>query len=173
MIAIRALDGTEVAVNENAVTLVAGPYPHDLGPHTYVHGVERGALVTAEDAAALVGRLGVDPPLVKLTRPDASPVWIKAAAVSAIRPPMATEQQAGGAVSECLSAQRAPDSAERSDHRDDFRAGHRGGPRCRRGAASLRTGCPQGGDAACRRLAATASRATAAPCRSAERRPAR
>jgi len=98
MIAIRALDGTEVAVNENAVTLVAGPYPHDLGPHTYVHGVERGALVTAEDAAALVGRLGVDPPLVKLTRPDASPVWIKAAAVSAIRPPMATEQQAGGAV---------------------------------------------------------------------------
>ena len=30
MIAIRALDGTEVAVNENAVTLVAGPYPHDL-----------------------------------------------------------------------------------------------------------------------------------------------
>jgi len=98
MIAIRALDGTEVAVNENAVTLVAGPYPHDLGPHTYVHGVERGALVTAEDAAALVGRLRVDPPLVKLTRPDASPVWIKAAAVSAIRPPMATEQQAGGAV---------------------------------------------------------------------------
>ena len=98
MIAIRALDGTEVAVNENAVTLVAGPYPHDLGPHTYVHGVERGALVTAEDAAALVGRLGVDPPLVKLTRPDASPVWIKAAAVSAIRPPLATEQQAAGVV---------------------------------------------------------------------------
>ena len=54
MIAIRALDGTEVAVNENAVTLVAGPYPHDLGPHTYVHGVDRGVLVTAEDAAALV-----------------------------------------------------------------------------------------------------------------------
>ena len=98
MIAIRALDGTEVAVNENAVSLVAGPYPHDLGPHTYVHVVERGALVTAEDAAALVGRLGVDPPLVKLTRPDASPVWIKAAAVSAIRPPTATEQQAGGAI---------------------------------------------------------------------------
>ena len=34
MIAIRALDGTEVVVNENAVTLVVGPYPHDLGPHT-------------------------------------------------------------------------------------------------------------------------------------------
>jgi hypothetical protein len=31
MIAVRALDGTEVDVNEEAVTLVAGPYPHDLG----------------------------------------------------------------------------------------------------------------------------------------------
>ena len=87
MIAIRALDGTEVAVNENAVTLVAGPYPHDLGPHTYVHGVDRGVLVTAENAAGLVARLGVNPPLAKLTRPDASPVWIKASTVSEIRPP--------------------------------------------------------------------------------------
>ena len=98
MITVRALDGTEVDVNEEAVTVVAGPYPHDLGPHTYVHGVERGVLVTAENAAALVARLGVDPPLVKLTRPDASPVWIKASAVSEIRPPLATEQQAAGAV---------------------------------------------------------------------------
>ena len=98
MIAIRALDGTEVAVNENAVTLVAGPYPHDLGPHTYVHGVDRGVLVTAENAAGLVARLGVDPPLMKLTRPDASPVWVKGSAVSEIRRPLATEQQAGGAV---------------------------------------------------------------------------
>jgi hypothetical protein len=98
MIAIRALDGTEVAVNENAVTLVAGPYPHDLGPHTYVHGVDRGVLVTAEDAAVLIARLRIDPPLVKLTRPDASPVWVKGSAVSEIRPPLATEQPAGGAV---------------------------------------------------------------------------
>jgi hypothetical protein len=98
MIAIRALDGTEVAVNENAVTLVAGPYPHDPGPHTYVHGVDRGVLVTAEDAAALVARLGVDPPLVKLTRPDASPVWVKGSSVSEIRPPLAPEQQGRGAV---------------------------------------------------------------------------
>ena len=50
MIVIRALDGTDVHVDENAVTLLCGPYPHDVGPHTYVHGVERGVLVTAEDA---------------------------------------------------------------------------------------------------------------------------
>jgi hypothetical protein len=52
MIVIRALDGTAVDVDENAVTLVSGPYPHDVGPHTYVHGVERGVLVTAEAAGA-------------------------------------------------------------------------------------------------------------------------
>ncbi len=98
MIAIRAVDGTEVVVDGNAVTLVVGPYPHDLGPHTYVHGVDRGVLVTAEDAAALVARLGADPPLAKLTRPDASPVWIKRSAVSEIRPPLSTEQQGRGAV---------------------------------------------------------------------------
>src|SRR5260370_8855890 len=97
MIAIRALDGTEVVVNENAVTVVVGPYPHDLGRHTYVHGVERGVLVTAEDAAALVARLGVDPPLAKLTRPHASPVWVKRSALTEIPPPLATEQHAGGA----------------------------------------------------------------------------
>jgi hypothetical protein len=98
MIAIRALDGTEVAVNEEAVTLVAGPYPHDLGPDTYVHGVDRGVLVTVEDAAALVARLRADPALVRLTRPDASPVWVKRSAVSEIRLPLGTEQQAGGGV---------------------------------------------------------------------------
>src|SRR6201995_5026675 len=98
MIAIRALDGTEVAVNENTVTLVAGPYPHDPGQHTYVHGVDRGVLVTAENAAGLVARLGADPPLMKLTRRDGSPVWIKRSAVSEIRAPIATERQGRGAV---------------------------------------------------------------------------
>src|SRR5437660_9979134 len=100
MIAIRALDGTEVAVNENAVTLVAGPYPHDLGPHTYVHGVERGALVTAADADALVGRLGVDPPSVKLTRPYRTPVWIKGDAVRPVPPKVQAVRMDGEFVSE-------------------------------------------------------------------------
>ncbi|MBV8089534.1 MAG: hypothetical protein JO139_08140 [Alphaproteobacteria bacterium] len=98
MIAIRALDGSVVDVDENAVTLVSGPYPHDVGRHTYVHGVDRGVLVTAEDAASLVARLGISPPLVKLTRPEMTPVWIKRSAVSAIRAPLPTEQQSPGAV---------------------------------------------------------------------------
>jgi hypothetical protein len=98
MIVIRALDGTAVDVDENAVTLVAGPYPHDVGTHTYVHGVERGVLVTAESAAALAARLGVNPPLAKLTRPNATPVWIKGSAVTTLRAPIPTERQGPGAV---------------------------------------------------------------------------
>ena len=69
----------------------------DRGPNS-VHGVDRGVLVTTEDAAALVARLGVDPPLVKLTRPDSTPVWVKGPAVTAIRPPLATESQGRGVV---------------------------------------------------------------------------
>jgi len=33
MIVIHALDGAQVAIDENSVVLVAGPYPHDVGPH--------------------------------------------------------------------------------------------------------------------------------------------
>jgi hypothetical protein len=98
MIVIRALDGTAVDVDENAVTLLSGPYPHDVGAHNYVHGVERGVLVTAESAAALAARLGVDPPLAKLTRPNATPVWIKGPAVTTLRAPLPTERQGPGAV---------------------------------------------------------------------------
>jgi hypothetical protein len=98
MIVVHALDGTAIEINETAVTLVAGPYPHDIGPRTYVHGVARGVLVTADDAAALVARLGQNPPLAKLTRPDSTPVWVKRSAISAIRPPLSTEQQKAGMV---------------------------------------------------------------------------
>jgi len=35
---------------------------------------------------------------VKLTRPDSTPVWVKGSAVTAIRPPLATESQGRGVV---------------------------------------------------------------------------
>jgi hypothetical protein len=98
MIVVHALDGTEGQINENAVTPIAGPNLHDLGPHTYMRGVERGLLATMEDAAALVARLGVEPPLARLTRPDSTPVWVKRSAVTGIRPPLAREQQGGRVV---------------------------------------------------------------------------
>jgi TIR domain len=93
LLTIKALDGHEVDVDENAIVLVAGPYPHDVGPLSYVHGVARGVLVSPESPDALVARLGVNPPLAKLTRPDLTPVWVKASAVTSLRTPLAAEQQ--------------------------------------------------------------------------------
>ena len=98
MIVVRALDGTDVSVDENAITLIAGPYPHDVGPHTYVHGIDRGVLVTAEDAAALAARLPMHPPLARLTRSDLTPVWLKGSAVAEVRAPIPPERQAPGSV---------------------------------------------------------------------------
>ena len=102
MIIVRTLDGTDVEIDENAITLVTGPYSHDVVPRTYVHIVDRGVLVTMESAAALVARLCVDPPLAKLTRPNSTPVWVKSSAVTEIRPPLDTEQQGRGATHAAL-----------------------------------------------------------------------
>ena len=75
MIAIRALDGVEVIVNENAVTLVAGPYPHDVGPHTYVHGVDRGVLVTRhDDPNARNAKRGSQNPDIEIRGPNSLPL---------------------------------------------------------------------------------------------------
>jgi hypothetical protein len=102
VIAIKALNGQDIEANENAIVLIAGPYPHDVGSHTYVYGPTHGVLVTAESAEALVARLGTNPPLAKLTRPDLSPVWVKGAAVTSIRSPVPTEQQGPGEVNAVL-----------------------------------------------------------------------
>ncbi len=98
MIAIVTLGGQQVNVDQNHINLIAGPYPHDVGPHTYVYGVTHGVLVTAENVLSLVSRLGMMPPLAQLTRPNLTPVWVKGAAVTSIRDPLPTEIPALGAV---------------------------------------------------------------------------
>ena len=102
MITITTLDDRQVQVNERDIVRVTGPYPHDPGPRTYVYGPMPQALATAEGAAALVGRLGVDPPLAELTRPNQTPVWVKGAAVSAVRAPLPGEITEPGAVNAVL-----------------------------------------------------------------------
>ena len=67
MIVIRNLDSQEIDADEAAIILIAGPHPHDAGPHTYVYGV-----------TGLKSGLG------------------KAAAVISIRRPVANEQQGLG-----------------------------------------------------------------------------
>jgi hypothetical protein len=102
MIVIKTNDCHEIDGDESAVELIAGPYPHDVGPHTYVYGLTQTVLVTAERPEALVARLGVKPPLAKLTRPDRSPVWVKGTAVTSVRAPIPTEEQGPGEVNAVL-----------------------------------------------------------------------
>jgi hypothetical protein len=102
MIVIKTADGQDIDGDENAVSLIAGPYPHDAGPHTYVYGLTQAILVTAERPDALVARLGVKPPLAKLTRPDLSPVWVKGSAVTSVRAPRPPEQNGPGEVNAVL-----------------------------------------------------------------------
>ena len=102
MIVIKTMDGRDIDGDENAITLIAGPYPHDAGPHTYVYGLTQAPLMTLEKPDALVARLGVNPLLAKLTRPDRSPVWVKGSAVTSLRAPLSTEEQGPGEVNTVL-----------------------------------------------------------------------
>jgi hypothetical protein len=91
MVAITTLSGQEVDVADESIALVAGPYPHDVGPHTYVYGPTAGVLITGEAPDLMVGRLLNHADFAKLTRPNGSPAWVHAKAVSVVRAPLSTE----------------------------------------------------------------------------------
>ena len=110
MIVLKTLDGQDIDGDENAITLIAGPYPHDAGPHTYVYGLTQAPLMTMEKPDVLVARLGITPPLAKLTRPDRSSVWVKGSAVTSVRAPRPPEQQAPGEVNAVLQVGSHPQS---------------------------------------------------------------
>jgi hypothetical protein len=95
MVVVRTLDGQDINLNEKTIALISGPYPHDVGPHTYIYGATHGALITNEPADILVARLGVNPPLARLIRPDGSPVWVNGSEVNSVRAPVPTEQGPG------------------------------------------------------------------------------
>lgn len=87
MAIITALDGTPLAIDDNAIALLTGPDPGDPGRWSHIIGPAPDPIVTAEDAGALVARLHRKQALAQLTRPDGSPVWFSGAAVSLIRLP--------------------------------------------------------------------------------------
>lgn len=63
-------------------------------PYVQVWGPSGASMLeTAEDAGALAARLQLAKPLSKLTAPEGAGVWIKAAAVTLIRPPNAFERE--------------------------------------------------------------------------------
>jgi len=91
MVAITTLSGQQVDVADDTIALIAGPYPHDVGPHTYVYGPTAGALITSEAPQLLVSRLQNKADFAVVTRPNGSPAWVHAKAVSAVRAPLSTE----------------------------------------------------------------------------------
>jgi hypothetical protein len=99
---ITALDGTVIHINDDSVILVAGPYPGDPPDRSYVTGPGPAVIATNEDAASLVSRLHPKIPLAKLTRPNNTPVWIKGAAVTLVRPPAAGDTPPGETVGAVL-----------------------------------------------------------------------
>jgi hypothetical protein len=91
MVEIVTLDGEAVSVKDGSIEMIVGPYPHDVGPHTYVFGPLPKLLVTKEPPETLARRLKIDPALAQLTRPNHTSVWIKGAAVTLIDSPASTE----------------------------------------------------------------------------------
>jgi hypothetical protein len=90
MVDITNVAGDQTIIRDDAITVITGGSPDDPTPFTVIHGsFGPGVLQTKEPAAALVARLAS--PLVQLTRPNNSPVWVKASAVTTIRPPLDTE----------------------------------------------------------------------------------
>jgi hypothetical protein len=50
MVAITTNSGQQVEVDDAGISLLVGPYPLDVGPHTYVYSARAGVIVTAEAA---------------------------------------------------------------------------------------------------------------------------
>ena len=91
MVAITTLSGQEVEAADADVSLVTGPYPGDVGAHTYVYGPGVGALITGEAPQLLVSRLQTKADFAVLLRPNGSPAWIHAPSVTVVRAPVWTE----------------------------------------------------------------------------------
>jgi len=106
MITIKSLDGKDLHINENAISMISG------GAHTNIFTLDGPKHATAESPQALVNRLGVH--FAKLTRPDGSPVWVKPSAVNVIREPISTEMQ-GNKVNAVIQVAPAFKQALRED----------------------------------------------------------
>jgi len=90
MVDLVTLMGMTVTVPDSAINVVSGPYPGEEGVKSYVRGgFGPGAIETNEDASHFVDRL--QSTLARLTRPNGTPVWVKASAITILRFPFDTE----------------------------------------------------------------------------------
>ena len=96
MVAITTLSGDQVDVPDADILLITGPYPNDVGPHTYVYEPSLGALITSEAPQLVLSRLQTKADFAVLARPNGTPAWIHAPNVTAVRAPLWTEAPYSG-----------------------------------------------------------------------------
>jgi hypothetical protein len=90
MVDLVTLMGMTITVPDSAINVVSGPYPGEANVKSYVRGgFGPGAIETNEDASHFVARLQTT--LARLTRPNGTPVWVKASAITIMRFPFDTE----------------------------------------------------------------------------------
>jgi hypothetical protein len=90
MVDLVTLMGMTITVPDSAINVVSGPYPGEANVKSYVRGgFGPGAIETNEDASHFVDRLQTT--LARLTRPNGTPVWVKASAITIMRFPFDTE----------------------------------------------------------------------------------
>jgi hypothetical protein len=102
MVDITTLNGTVLSLDDNDIVRVAGPMPGDPQDRSYVTGPAPDPVAANEGVQTLLARVHPTTPLVQLTRPDGSPVWIKGGAVSLVRPPIPDDIPAGERVGAVL-----------------------------------------------------------------------
>jgi hypothetical protein len=93
MVDVTDVDDQHAEIRDESITVITGPYPWEAGARlSYIRGsFAPSAFVCNEIAPELISRLELEKPLVQLIRPNDTPVWVKASAVSAIRYPLDTE----------------------------------------------------------------------------------
>jgi hypothetical protein len=88
---LTTTDGQQISFDPAAIVAVADRDANTGNAVTCVYGLSPGIVKIDETVAAFLGRLGIAGKYAKLTRPDGSPVWINATAVSVLRAPLANE----------------------------------------------------------------------------------
>ena len=92
---LTTTSGDGIDVDPAAVTAICGMDADSGLAITCVYGIEPGVVRTADPVADLLQRLALTRKVARLTRPDASPIWIVAAAVTSLRAPLADEYAPG------------------------------------------------------------------------------
>ena len=94
MAELTTTSGEVIDFDPVALTAISDMDPDSGAAVTCVYGIEGGVVQTVDPVTDLLQRLHLANKVAKLTRPDASPIWIVAAAVTTLRAPLPGEYAA-------------------------------------------------------------------------------